>query len=141
MSDLHPGPEIPPGGLGPHVVVVEPDPTVGNLLATWLTGRGWRATHLTCGRQYLARQAELSPDVLVTSLEGDRLDGLELVDEVRRFARPPPMVLFTSAAGVRSWGVEALRELGLAAILVRPVRFPELEATLLGVLSTRGRTG
>jgi len=118
-----------------RILLVEPDMGFGRLLRDYLAGRGWSVTWVLKGREAIRRWSELSPDLLLTEIQGEDLDGFDLIDQIRRTAAPPPVVICTRLAGARSWDAEILAELGVAALKVRPLRFPELAELLERVIA------
>ncbi len=120
-----------------RVMMVEPDADFGRLLRDYLVARGWSVTWVRDGREALRRWGAPTPDLLLTELQGEDVDGFDLIDQVRRMARPPPIVVCTRLVGARAWDRETLQELGVAALRVRPLRFPEMAEVLEEVI-TRG---
>ncbi len=113
-----------------RVLICDPDIRFGLLLKKFLEGQGWSAEWVSDGRKALARWEALLPDLVVTELQGDDLDGFEFLDAMTRIAHPPPVVVCTRLKGVQGWNPGVLRSLGVRRVLARPVRFPAL-ATLL----------
>jgi len=116
--------------------MVEPDEDFGRLVRDYLASRGWSISWVREGREAVRRWNDLAPDLLITELGGGDLDGFDLIDTVRRTAYPPPIVVLTRLAGARAWDEATLKELGVAALRVRPLRFPELAETLEDVIAS-----
>lgn len=135
--DLPSSEGVPADGPLPsaRVLMVEPDMGFGRLLRDYLVSRGWSVTWILKGRDAIRRWPELSPDLLLTEIQGADLDGFDLIDQIRRTAAPPPIVVCTRLAGARAWSAETLGELGVAALRVRPLRFPELAELLEQVIA------
>ena len=112
-----------PVSVTPAVLVVDPDQQFGLLLKGYLERQGWATEWVEDGRQALSRCLKDPPRLVVAELQGGALDGFELLDELRRLAPDLPVVVCTRGAGVQSWSDEIFRELGVRAVLVRPVRF------------------
>lgn len=127
-------------GQGHHpttarVLIVDPDVRFGLLLKGFLEGRGWKAEWVEDGRRALMHWDLYRPDMLITELQGKDMDGFELLDSVSRLPDAPPVVICTRLAGVESWTDDIFRKLGVRAVLVRPVRFPEVARTLEEVMA------
>ncbi len=130
--------DAPPPIFAPstaRVLIVDPDVRFGLLLKGYLEGRGWKAEWVEDGRRALQHWDAYRPDLLITELQGRDLDGFELLETVSRLQRPPPVVICTKLAGVNSWTDGVFRSLGVCAVLVRPVRFPEVARTLEEVMA------
>ena len=87
------------------------------------------------GREALRDWEEIRPEVVVTELDGEGLDGFEFVASVRRRNPELPVVVCTRLAGVSQWSDEDQHALGIAAVLLRPLQFMQLHSTLNRVLS------
>jgi DNA-binding response OmpR family regulator len=113
-----------------RALIVDPDVRFGMLLKGFLEARGWSADWVSDGRQALRDWRRLTPDVLVTELQGDDLDGFEFVESIAMMDRAPPVVVCTKLAGAVSWDDATCQALGVRAVLVRPLQFPELLSVL-----------
>lgn len=135
--DLPSSEGVPAGGPLPaaRLLMVEPDEDFGRLVRDYLASRGWSISWVRDGRDAVRRWNDLAPDLLITELGAGDLDGFDLIDTIRRTAYPPPIVVLTRLAGARLWDAETLAELGISALRVRPLRFPELAQTLEDVIA------
>ena len=118
-----------------RVLICDPDIRFGLLLKEFLEGLGWSAEWVSDGRQALARWEALLPDLVVTELQGEDLDGFEFLDAMTRIAHPPPVVVCTRLKGVQGWDQGVQRSLGVRRVLARPVRFPALATMLEDVMT------
>ena len=137
-TDRQPGPVVSPSTA--RVLIVDPDIRFGLLLKGYLEGRGWKAEWVEDGRQALQHWDVYRPDLLIAELQGRDLDGFELLEAVSRVESAPPVVVCTKLAGVSSWDDSVFRQLGVRAVLVRPVRFPEVARTLEEVMARLTQT-
>lgn len=117
-----------------RVLICDPDIRFGLLLKEFLQTQGWNAEWVSDGRKALARWEALLPDLVVTELQGEDLDGFEFLDAMTRIAHPPPVVVCTRLKGVQAWKAGVLRSLGVRRVLARPVRFPALSQVLEEVI-------
>ncbi|WP_257458528.1 response regulator [Archangium lipolyticum] len=66
-----------------HVLIVDDEPDIANVLAELLGEEGFDVRVVHDGRQALAAMAEKKPDLLITDLMMPRMDGHTLIREVR----------------------------------------------------------
>jgi len=121
-----------------RVLLVDDDELFGQLLRGFLDEQGWVLQRVNGGRDALRQWNELAPDLLLTEIESEQMDGLEFIEEVRQEADPPPIVICSRVPGVRTWAPSVLDQLGVAAAVVRPVGFGELFDVLQSVAEGRG---
>ncbi len=130
---------ILPSDVGPasraRVLLVDPDVRFGLLLKGFLESRGWGALWVSDGRKALQNWDRLRPDVVVSELDGEDLDGFEFIDAVRRRESTLPVVVCTRHAGASQWSPADRRALGVEAVLVRPLQFLQLHSMLEAVLA------
>jgi len=105
------------------VLIVGPDERFGMLFRSYLEKNSWDARWVSDGREALANWSSFRPDILLTELNGERLDGFEFVNRLRVLAPTLPIVLCTRLAGVQGWSDEVFSALGVQGVLVRPIRF------------------
>lgn len=84
------------------------------------------------GREALALIAEKPPDIVVTDLQMPEMDGLELVETIRRGFPGLPVILMT-AHGSEEIAVQALRK-GAASYVAKRNLASELVETVVNVL-------
>jgi len=113
--------------LSAHVLVVDDDPALRELLASYLGGNGFTVDTAADGVQMQARLAERMPDVLVLDLMLPGADGLTLARELRRTSNLP--ILMLSARGEEIDRVVGL-EVGADDYLAKPFSPRELLARL-----------
>jgi len=128
-------PEERPLPSAARVLIVDPDVRFGLLLKGYLESRGWTVDWVEDGRLALQEWETYRPDLLIAELQGKDLDGFEFLETLGRLPTPPAVVVCTRLAGVQGWTDGIFRELGVRAVLVRPVRFPEVARTLEEVMA------
>ncbi|GAA2147135.1 response regulator transcription factor [Kitasatospora kazusensis] len=96
----------PPAG---RILVVDDDPTVAEVVASYLTRSGYLVDRAADGREALARAEAFRPDLLVLDLMLPEIDGLEVCRRLRAtdHGAALPVVMLTAK------GDEADRILGL----------------------------
>ncbi len=97
---------------------------------------GWLVTYAVDGRQALAQLKEQTPDLILTDLQMPELNGLELVQEVKRSHPLIPVVLMT-AQGSEIIAVEALEQ-GAASYVPKDQLGHDLCDTLERVIAAAG---
>jgi DNA-binding response OmpR family regulator len=83
----------------PHVLVVEDDPTVAEVVMTYLRHAGLEATHVSDGGEALPTFTATNPDLVVLDLMLPTLDGLEICRRLRALPAPAnrvPVVMLTA---------------------------------------------
>ena len=117
-----------------RVLLVDPDERFGALFTSYLETQGWAASWRADGRMALADWREIRPEMVVTDVQGQGLDGFEFIERLRRLAPAVPVVICTRQAGVQNWSDEVFSSLGVQGVLVRPVRFGQAEWMLSQIL-------
>jgi two-component system cell cycle response regulator len=93
-----------------RVLVVDDNVVVRRLLVGRLRGAGCRVSEAVDGLAALEEFRRTPAEVVITDLSMPRLDGLELLAELRSHERPPEVVLLTGTrAGDAAAAVRALR--------------------------------
>jgi len=87
-----PEPDLP-AGVAPHVLALDDDADIRNVLVEYLSSHDLRVTAVATGRDMLA-QLETEPiDVLLLDLRLPGEDGLALARKVRELSRVPIIIL------------------------------------------------
>jgi DNA-binding response OmpR family regulator len=128
--------------LAAHVLIVEDDPDIAQLVARYLEKAGFIADHAANGRDALAAIAARVPDVMVLDLMLPHIDGLDVCRSVRANEKTAaiPIVMLTARAE-ESERIVGL-ELGADDYLAKPFSPNELVARVRALLRRvqRGRT-
>lgn len=114
-----------------HVLVVEDDPTVAEVVTRYLERDGHRVDVIGDGVEALATLAGALPDLIVLDLMLPGLPGLELCRRVRERSDVPILIL--SARGEEDDRLRGL-ELGADDYLAKPFSPRELAARVRAVL-------
>jgi DNA-binding response OmpR family regulator len=125
--------------MGQHVLVVDDDPTVSDVVRRYLERDGFRVSLAADGPVALERFGEDRPDLVVLDLMLPGLDGLEVCRRMRALASDLPVVMLTAL------GEEADRVLGLEIgaddYLTKPFSPRELVLRVRSVLRRTVRNG
>jgi two-component system, OmpR family, response regulator ResD len=115
------------------VLVVDDEPTIGEVVARYLERAGYEARTVGDGRAALDAVAQRAPDLVVLDLMLPGIDGLEVMRRIRdQQARRTAIILLT-ARGEESDRVVGLR-LGADDYVVKPFSPAELVARVDAVL-------
>ncbi|MFG2598392.1 response regulator transcription factor [Streptomyces sp. NPDC048462] len=87
-----PGPAAPAPAPG-HVLVVDDDPTVSEVVAGYLTGAGYEVARAADGPAALECFARRRPDLVVLDLMLPGMDGFEVCRRMRAHGRVPVIML------------------------------------------------
>ncbi len=92
----------------PHILVVEDEPEMRQVLADMLVRPGWEVTPAADGVEALELLAARRPDVVLTDLNMPRMDGMELLQRINEEYPGLPVVVLTAYGSVPG-AVEAMR--------------------------------
>jgi DNA-binding response OmpR family regulator len=120
---------------GEHVLVVEDDPTVREVVVRYLERAGIVVTAVGDGESALVEAAQRWPDLVVLDLMLPQLDGLEVCRRLR--ATAPVAVIMLTARGDEDDRVMGL-ELGADDYVSKPFSPRELTARVQAVLRRAG---
>ncbi len=115
----------------PLILVVDDDTDHLILVQRWLIQAGYLVDGASHGRQALARIERQRPDMVITDLVMDEMDGLALIEQIHLRDPLLPIVMVSGQADI-AHAVEATRR-GVVDFLVKPV---EREALLEQVTET-----
>jgi len=109
---------------GARILIVDDDPSLLRLLHIRLQAAGYTVDTAESAGVALARAERVTPDVVVTDLRMDGMDGLDLLAELQQ-RRPGLPVILLTAHGTIPEAVSATRS-GAVAFLSKPVDRDEL---------------
>src|SRR3954469_13189063 len=115
--------------VGGSVLVVDDEPTIGEVVSAYLRRAGYETRVAADGPAALAAVAERAPDLIVLDLMLPGVDGLEVMRRVRERSA----VILLTAKGEESDRVIGLR-LGADDYVVKPFSPAELVARVDAVL-------
>ena len=125
-----------------HVLVVDDEPTVSEVVGNYLEQDGHRVTRVFDGPSALAVVASDPPDLVVLDVMLPRLDGFDVLERIRR-AGHTPVILLTARTDEKD-RVNGL-DLGADDYVVKPFSPRELAARVRSVLrrarSAHGEAG
>lgn len=127
---MHPAPETAPRA---SVLVVDDEPTIGEVVARYLERAGYHARVAGDGPQALALCAQSPPDLVVLDIMLPGIDGLEVMRRLREGESSPARVILLTARGREAERIVGLRR-GADDYVVKPFSPGELVARVEAVL-------
>jgi DNA-binding response OmpR family regulator len=121
--------------VGPHILLIEDDRRLAEMVSEYLGEAGFRVSVAGDGRTGLSRLGSEPYDALVLDLMLPDMDGLEVCRQLRAFSDVP--VLMLTARGDAMDRVVGL-EVGADDYLPKPFEPRELLARLRAILRRRG---
>jgi two-component system response regulator GlrR len=109
---------------GAHLLLVDDDPSLLKLLGMRLQSRGFRVTTAESGKEALRRLEAERPDLVLSDMRMDEMDGLALFREIQRRMPGLPVIILTAHGSIPD-AVSATRE-GVFSFLTKPVDRDEL---------------
>jgi len=122
-----------PGRVRGHVLVVDDEPTIAEVVCRYLQRAGYATTSAGDGPDAVAAACEGAIDLMVLDLMLPGIDGLEVMRRVRQAARPVPAIILLTARGEEADRVAGL-SLGADDYVVKPFSPAELVARVDAVL-------
>lgn len=127
------------GNDAPDVLVVDDEPQVRQIVASYLTREGFSVRTAADGTAAMAELAKKRPDLVVLDLMLPGVDGLTVLRRLRASGDQVPVIVL-SAKGQESERVAGL-ELGADDYLAKPASPREVAARVRAVLRRSGSSG
>jgi len=121
-----------------HVLVVDDDRSIRRSLEKFLQEEGHEVATAGDGTEGLDAIRSGGSDVVLLDLGLPGMDGMEVLEAVRCFDHPPPVVVITARDDMRST-VRAI-QLGAYDYLVKPLDVQRLKITVQRALESREKT-
>ncbi|WP_376697290.1 sigma-54-dependent transcriptional regulator [Wenzhouxiangella sp. EGI_FJ10305] len=119
----------------PRILLVDDDPGLLRLISLRLSSNGYRVDTAASGEDALGRAASHTPDVVVTDLRMEGMDGMALFRQLRESDPTLPVIILT-AHGTIPDAVTATSE-GAFGFLTKPFDSQELLETIAEAIDTR----
>ena len=120
---------------GERILIADDEPQMRRALSTTLSGHGYDVVLAEDGQQALELVAARPPDLIILDIVMPRIDGIEVLRQVRDWSQLPIIVL--SARGAEQMKVTAL-DLGADDYLTKPFGVEELLARVRAVSRRAG---
>ncbi len=118
-----------------HVLIVDDEPQVAEVLARSLTREGHRATVAHSGQEALHLLGRVEPDALFLDVSMPGMNGLDVLSEVRRRRPGLPVVVITGHATPDE--VEQVKRLGAVDVIEKPAPLTHYQEALYRIESPR----
>ncbi len=118
-----------------RVLVADDDGAARSALKELLSTKGYEADLAVDGQAALERMVEHPPDVVVTDLDMPRMNGMQLLKELRERNPELPVIVVTSATEVQS-AVDAMRA-GATDYITKPIEFEALLVSIERAIEAR----
>lgn len=112
----------------PVVLVVDDEANQRNILKTILSEEGYETHTAASGEEALKVVKNFNPDVVLTDLKMEGIDGLELTERIKNFKDAPEVILMT-AFGTIATAIEAMKK-GAYHYLEKPLDKDKVLSTL-----------
>jgi two-component system response regulator ResD len=127
-----------PDRPGAYVLVVDDEPTIGEIMGRYLQRAGFQTGVALDGAEALAMSARQAPDLVILDIMLPGIDGLEVMRRLDESEHARPAVILLTARGAESDRITGLRR-GADDYVVKPFSPGELVARVQAVLR-RGAT-
>ncbi|MFH0997012.1 MAG: endopeptidase La [Pseudomonadota bacterium] len=118
-----------------HVLVVDDEEIARTNLEYILKKEGYIVSTAVNGADALEKVMASEFDLILTDLKMEKMDGMQLVESVKRVSPHTDIVMITGFATVSS-AVDALKK-GVAHYLPKPINLEELRATVRQILEKK----
>ncbi len=122
-----------PKEQGIRILVVDDDLDHLELIELWLQREGYNVVTALNGLQALAKLEQFEPDLIVTDLFMDQMDGMKLITEVHKLNPVVPIIMMSGSAEIKH-ACQATH-LGVADFLEKPITRTLLNETVKKTLA------
>lgn len=119
-----------------HVLIVDDDVEMGNLLKDFLIKGGYNAESVVSGKEAIEKIAEFDYSVVISDIKMPDMDGMTVLKKVREL-RPDIAVIMITAFGTIDLAVEAMRA-GAFHFVTKPFRMKEILAIVRKAIEHQG---
>ncbi|OQW35824.1 MAG: sigma-54-dependent Fis family transcriptional regulator [Nitrospira sp. SG-bin1] len=136
MNDSEKGSAFPePGDENDRILIVDDDPSMRTALMETVKRLGYSVQGAVDGMDAVERIARFRPWMVLTDLRMPRLNGLDLIKEIKARAPHVTIVLMTAYGAIET-AVEAMK-LGASEYLLKPFSMDLLERVIVNLKSGR----
>jgi two-component system response regulator HydG len=122
--------------MSPRILVVDDDREMAEMVAEFLTTRGYQSECAVGGKAALASIRKKEFDAIITDLRMDHLDGMDVLLAAQESDPTRPVIVMT-AYGSIDGAIEAVRR-GATHYLTKPFKMEEAAVFLERALAERG---
>ncbi len=126
----------PSNSLIPHILVVDDDPELRNLLVRFYSEEGYTAVSVGSGEEALAQLAQGHIDFILTDIQLPGMSGTELVAKMKEHYPDVPVMVITGYSDINI-AIDVLKN-GACDFIVKPCNLISLhESTRIALEKTR----
>ena len=122
------------GKMFPTLLVVDDEEAYRLLLKKFFTQEGYSVVLASCGKQGLESFEEIAPDLVLLDIRLPDIDGIEVLERMKRLNKECPVIMVTGYASVAS-AIKAVK-LGAEDYMIKPLRLHELRVSVERILET-----
>jgi DNA-binding NtrC family response regulator len=122
------------GRMSPTLLVVDDEEAYRLLLKKFFTQEGYSIALASCGKEGLERFEEIAPDLVLLDIRLPDIDGIEVLESMKRLNKECPVIMVTGYASVAS-AIKAVK-LGAEDYLIKPFHLHELKISVERILET-----
>jgi two-component system response regulator GlrR len=119
-----------------RILLVDDDPGLLRLLSIRLKSAGYEVSAVESGHEALANLAAVRPDLVITDLRMDGMDGMALFDNIRERHPTLPVIILTAHGSIPD--AVAATKRGVYSFLTKPFESSALMEQVEGALSISG---
>jgi DNA-binding NarL/FixJ family response regulator len=114
----------------PNILIIDDEPEICDLLANHLSEKGMRVHKFSDPTKVMDCLADHKIDVIISDIRMPKMDGLQLLTEIRKIYHYTPPILFLT--GFSSKGdTEKVMNLGAVALLEKPIDMDKIVGAIL----------
>ena len=127
---------VPFNSLVPHILVVDDEPVLRDLIVRFYLGIGYTAAAAGSGEEALAQLAQGDIDFILTDIQLPGMSGTELVNKVKENFSDVPIIAITGYSDINI-AVDVLKN-GACDFMIKPFNLDSLrESTRIALEKTR----
>ncbi|AWL10853.1 putative transcriptional regulator ycf27 [Saliniradius amylolyticus] len=111
-----------------HILVVDDDPSLLKLISMRLSGAGFQVHQASNGKQALGQMEGIRPDLVISDLRMEGMDGMALFDAIRARFPALPVIILTAHGSIPD-AIEATKK-GVFSYLTKPFDSQTLLSTV-----------
>ena len=115
-----------------HILVVDDESDVRDLLSKFLTRRGYEVDTASDGKAALDAVRESQPDIVLLDIRLPKVDGLTVLERLKEEQQSVAIITMSGIADEDT--ARRSLELGAADFITKPFNLPYLETSLLAKL-------
>ena len=120
-----------------RILLVDDDVSLLKLLSMRLEAEGFSVATAPSGEEAIAKLRGVKPDVLITDLRMEGMDGMGVLNAVHQAAPTLPVIMITAHGSIPD--AVAAAQQGVFAFLTKPIDKDELLKTIAKALEVSGR--